>query len=118
MGTLLYSSAPAIKMEDRILRHLQAVIVAKLRRRENFAFNWDEEPGVEGDATTPEGGAHGTIWVSDATPLYFRYDGPRQNDLNRAWLNVLMVAANSTFGLRALQEPSRTDATTAETAYA
>jgi hypothetical protein len=118
MGTLLYSSAPAIDIEDRVLRHLQAVIVAKLRRRENFAFNWDQEPGIGGDAAYPDDGAHGTIWISDATPLYFRYDGPRLNGLNREWLTTLMVSANSNHGLRALQEPSRTDVTTAETAFA
>jgi hypothetical protein len=116
MGTLVYGSAPAIDIEDRTLRHLQAVMIAKLRRHENFAFNWDQEPGV-GTDTTSDDGAHGTILVSEAVQLYFRYDGPRQSQLNRVWLNELMVAANTSYGLRAVPEPARDDATTDQAAF-
>jgi hypothetical protein len=116
MGTLIYGSAPIIDIEDRLLRHLQAVIIAKLRRHENFAFNWDQEPGV-GTDTTSNDGSHGTIWLSEAVPLYFRYDGPRQTQLNRAWLNELMASANTGFGLRAVPEPAREDATTDRAAF-
>ena len=116
MGTLIYGAAPAIDIEDRTLRHLQAVMIAKLRRHENFAFNWDQEPGVGRDVMSDDG-SHGTIWVSEAVQLYFRYDGPRQSQLNRVWLNELMSAANSSFGLRAVPEPSFAEATTDRTAF-
>jgi hypothetical protein len=117
VGTLIYGATPAIDIEDRTLRHLQAVMIAKLRRHENFAFNWDQEPGVASDTTSVDG-SHGTIWISESVQLYFRYDGPRQTQLNRAWLNQLMSAANTSFGLRAVQEPAREDATTDQTAFA
>jgi hypothetical protein len=116
MGTLVYGSAPAIDIEDRTLRHLQAVMIAKLRRHENFAFNWDAEPGVGSDRMSHDG-SHGTIWVSEAVQLYFRYDGPRQSQLNRAWLNELMACANTSFGLRAVPEPTRDEATTDQVAF-
>jgi hypothetical protein len=117
LGTLIYGSAPSIEIEDRTLRHLQAVMIAKLRRHENFAFNWDQEPGV-GTDTSSEDGAHGTVWVSEAVQLYFRYDGPRNTQLNRLWLNELMISANTSFGLRAVPEPTQEETTTDQTAYA
>ena len=106
MGTLVYGSAPTINVEDRTLRHLQAVMIAKLRRHENFAFNWDQEPGVSGDAEHDRG-SHGAIWISPSSQLYFRFDGPRKNlQLNRQWLDVMMQATYSGEGLSALPEPS------------
>ncbi len=104
MGSFIYGTAPAVTIEDRTLKHLQAVIVAKLRRRENFAFSWDEEPGV-GHDESQFGGAHGSVWVNESASLYFKYDGPRGGRLNQAWLEVLMQAANTSAGLRAVPEP-------------
>jgi hypothetical protein len=106
MGFLIYGVAPAIRIEDRVLRHLQAVIIAKLRRGETFAFNWDQEPGVEGAESGDDEASHGTIWISSASQLYFRYDGSRVGQLlNRHWLEVLMKASNSASGLYAAPEP-------------
>jgi hypothetical protein len=107
LGLFIYGTAPAVTIEDRTLKHLQAVIVAKLRRRENFAFSWDEEPGVGLDQSHV-GGAHGSVWVNESASLYFKYDGPRNGRLNPAWLEVLMQAANTTNGLRAVPEPEGT----------
>jgi hypothetical protein len=104
MGSFIYGTAPAITIQDRTLKHLQAVMVAKLRRRENFAFSWDEEPGV-GQDESHVGGAHGSVWVNESASLYFKYDGPRGDKLNQAWLEVLMQAANTSGGLRAVPEP-------------
>ncbi|WP_210479286.1 hypothetical protein [Naasia sp. SYSU D00948] len=106
MGSLIYGVAPAIRIEDRVLRHLQAVIVGKLRRGESFSFNWDQEPGVGEDEATDEAAAHGTVWIGPASQLYFRYDGPRDGHvLNREWLEVLMRASNSAGGLHVVPEP-------------
>ncbi len=110
MGSLISGVAPAIRIDDRVLRHLEAVIISKLRRGESLAFHWDQEPGVRGDEAAEDGGAaHGTIWVAPTSHLYFRYDGPRnEHALNRQWLEALMQASNSTGGLRALPEPATT----------
>ena len=104
MGTLVYGAAPAISIEDRPLKHLQAVIIMKLRRDEPFAFNWDAEPGVGEDIMHPNA-AHGTIWISQASQLYFRYDGTRHDKLNPEWIDVLTKAAYSPRGLWAVPEP-------------
>jgi hypothetical protein len=105
MGALIYGIAPAIEMDDRVLRHLQVVMIQKLRRNESFAFNWDQQPGVTGD-TQHSKGTHGTIWISDASQLYFRYDGPRQKHaLNPFWVDQLMKATYKADGLSVLPEP-------------
>ena len=104
MGLLRYGVAPAITIDDRVLMHLQAVMVAKLRRREAFAFSWDQEPGVGMDVVH-ENGTRGSVWVSESSSLYFEYDGPRDGALNREWLEGLMQAANTNAGLRVLPEP-------------
>ncbi|WP_210509143.1 hypothetical protein [Naasia sp. SYSU D00057] len=105
MGSLIYGVAPAVAIEDRVLRHLQVVIMQKLRRAEAFAFNWDQEPGVDGD--TELEAEHGSVWISPGSQLYFRYDGPRQDiPLNRVWLEQLMQATYRAEGLSALPEPA------------
>jgi hypothetical protein len=107
MGSMIYGLAPAIVMDDRVLRHVQAVIVVKLRRQESFSFSWDDEPGVEGDQLGSRDVKHGSVWVSPSSLLYFSYDGPRPKEqLNGAWLDILMQAASSSSGLRALPEPA------------
>jgi hypothetical protein len=113
MGSFIYGTAPAVTIEDRTLKHLQAVIVAKLRRRESFAFSWDQEPGVGNDVTSANG-SHGSVWVSESASLYFRYDGPRGGRLNQGWLEVLMQAANTSSGLWAVPEPGSEAASAVE----
>ncbi len=104
MGRLTYGSAPAIEIEDRLLRHLQVVIISKLRRDEPFAFNWEQaRKGMDGEAGAT---SHGAIWLSRASQLYFHYDGPRSNELlNRNWLEQLTLSSNSGRGLDPLPEP-------------
>lgn len=106
MGKLIYGVAPAIEIDDRALKHVQAVSVMKLRRGESFAFSWDDEPDVGEDVAHEGNTAHGTIWVHAAASLYFSYDGPRDIVLNRDWLEALMTLANSSNGLRVVPEPS------------
>jgi hypothetical protein len=104
MGQLFYGVSPAIRIDDWALRHLQTVILTKLRRDESFSFSWDGEAGIEGDAGDP-GAAPGTIWVSRASSLYFQFDGDRSGPLNKRWLVALAEAANGSGGLRLLPEP-------------
>jgi len=106
MGSLIYGVAPAIEIEDRALRHVQAVIISKLRRDESFSFSWDNEPDVEGDTAVARGGSHGTVWISKSSSLYFSYDDASRGPLNREWLDLLSRASNSVNGLRVLPEPA------------
>jgi hypothetical protein len=108
VGALIYGVAPAIEMNDRALRHIQVVMIQKLRRNESFAFNWDAEPDVGADLAS-EDGVHGTIWISHSSQLYFRYDGPRNShQLNPGWIDLLMRATYKADGLSVIPEPETT----------
>ncbi len=61
MGWLTYGSAPPIEIEDRLLHHLQAVIITKLRRDEPFAFNWEQSrQRADGEAGARSHGRSGS----------------------------------------------------------
>lgn len=105
MGHLVYGVAPAIRINDWGLRHLQAVIVTKLRRGESFAFSWEHEPDVDGVSAAPVAAVHGAVWISQASSLYFSYDEWDSRPLNGRWLTALSEEANSNRGLRLFPEP-------------
>jgi hypothetical protein len=105
MGLMIYAVAPAIEIDDRALKHVQAVIISKLRRGESFAFSWDAEPDVGEDVAGPGSGKHGSVWISPSSLLYFSYEGSRNMPLNPAWLTLLSREANSNSGLRVVPEP-------------
>lgn len=106
MGHLIYGVAPAIEIEDWTLQHLRAVIVTKLRRDESFVFTWENESAIHGDDAIEKSGRYGSVWISKASPLYFSFDGPLKDPLNLRWLQQLADAAQSSTGLRPLEEPS------------
>ena len=98
MGSLIYGHpAIDIKLEDRVLSHLQMVFSDKLRRNEGFHFSW-----ADNELT---GGGRNIVWVHPAIPLYFRYAGGRVPSLNRTWLDDMMRAINSSAGLVLHDEP-------------
>ncbi len=99
MGKILYGDAGTeIVFDDRDMAHLQLVIGAKLRRRESFFFTWREDPsGGEGRSS---------IWIDPAIPLYFKYYGSKAPTINREWLEMLTLSANSAHGLQFMSEPS------------
>lgn len=98
MGRFIYDSAIKVDFDDRVLAHLQAAIGAKLRRGESFYFSWIDDDSI-GDGRT-------TVWISPALPLAFKYFGKRSASLNRAWVEALVMSANSTSGLHLLPEPN------------
>ena len=95
MGTLHYGSPPAsFQIDDRALAHVELVVMAKLRRRENLSFSLvDEKTSVRQ-----------AMWISPVTTLRFEYDGPMP-EINRLWLQDLVDTANSSTGLRLVPEP-------------
>lgn len=108
MGSLIYGIAPAIEIDDRALKHVQAVMIAKLRRDKSFAFSWDAEPDVGGDEKQPDdSGKHGSVWISRSSSLYFSYSSNRDMPLNPKWLDLLAREANTSRGLRVLPEPEQ-----------
>jgi hypothetical protein len=90
MGTLTYGSA-TIEFEDRLLVHLQIVIVNKLRRRESFSMSWRD--------STEVGDGRSSIWLDPSIPLYFKFDGSRIPAINQEWLERLSDSASSSTGL-------------------
>jgi hypothetical protein len=90
MGTLTYGST-VIEFEDRLLAHLQIVIVNKLRRRESFAMSWRD--------ATEVGDGRSAIWLDPSIPIYFKFDGSRVPAINREWLERLAESAASSTGL-------------------
>ncbi|RDV43876.1 ATP-dependent DNA ligase [Leifsonia sp. ku-ls] len=96
MGYLVYDSSTVIAFDDRVLAHLEVVIVSKLRRKESFALSW-REPADNGDGRT-------TIWIDPSIPLRFRFSGSRPPTLDRDWVERLAAAAASSSGLIAVDE--------------
>ncbi len=98
MGYLLYGRpAEEIEIDDRALAHVKIVMLAKLRRGESFAFSFEHDAS--------EGLGRSTIWMNPAIPLRFKFLGSRQPAINRDWLDLLVVSANSVDGLRLIPEP-------------
>jgi hypothetical protein len=87
-----------VEIEDRVLAHLQIVVVAKLRRNEGFMLTWTDEPAV--------GDGRSSIWLHQSIPLYFKYDSSAQPHINREWLEALTISASSAAGLRIVEEPA------------
>src|SRR3954447_23721352 len=73
----MYDSSTQIAFEDRVLAHVEFVVVSKLRRKESFALSW-RESAENGDGRT-------SIWIDPSIPLRFRYSGSRPPALDRDW---------------------------------
>ncbi|MDQ1569998.1 MAG: hypothetical protein QOF79_672 [Actinomycetota bacterium] len=105
MGLMTYGdSRIEIAFDDRSLAHLQAVIGLKLRRNESMFLSWTDDPAL--------GDGRSSIWLSREIPLHFSFDGPADEPLNRAWLEILTRSANSPTGLQLIEEPHTDDVPT------
>jgi hypothetical protein len=90
MGSLKYGDA-YIELEDRLLAHVQIVIVQKLMRKESFAMSWME---------SDEGGTgRCSVWLDPRIPLYFRFDGSRVPAIDDEWVRRLRRSADGPTGL-------------------
>lgn len=98
MGTLQYDGV-LVEFEDRLLAHLQIVIVQKIRRGESFLMSWRDAPET--------GDGHSAIWVHPAQNLYFKFSGSKTPSINQDWLEQLTLSANSTRGLLVMREGSQ-----------
>jgi hypothetical protein len=104
MGKLLYGTPPTEHdIEDRLLAHLQIVIVNKFRRGESFAFTIP--------ASAQAGTGRQTLWLNPSIPVQFAFHGSRMPAMNPAWVQELMNEANSGRGLSTVPEPHQRDLT-------
>lgn len=97
MGKFIYGSTMTVEFDDRVLAHLQIVIGAKLRRGESFYFSWRDDARA-GDGQT-------TLWVHPTMQIGYKYYGGHHASINNAWVEALMLTANSPGGLRLSPEP-------------
>ena len=107
MGKFIYDGNIKVDFEDRLLAHLQAVIMAKVRRGESFPFTWKD------DIST--GGGRTTVYIHPNVSMVFKYHGSRNPQLSNTWLHALTYNANSGGGLYVVPAPD--DSTVRETPH-
>jgi len=90
MGTLKYDGV-TVEFDDRLLAHLEIVIVQKLRRQEAFLMTWQDDEGLAG-------GRSG-IWLHPSANMFFHFTGKEKVAIDHDWLMKLMASANSAMGL-------------------
>jgi len=95
MGTLTYDGL-VVHIDDRVLSHVQIVVVQKLRRGESFLMSWRDSDTV--------GDGRSSIWLSDSIPLYFKFSGGHTPLINRDWIEQLSRSADSSRGLVIMSE--------------
>ena len=98
MGTLIHGPLQ-VEMDDRVLIHLETVIVNKFRRGESFLLTW-------WDRGSPEGGRR-ALWLAPRHPVYFSYVDDRVAGLDDDWIRRLLSAANTPRGLVLTDENGR-----------
>ena len=102
MGKFTYGPASLeVGFEDRLLAHIRAVIVTKLRRAECFLFTWEDVSGPEP--------VQQSLWMHPAIGIRFEVDSAAATPLNKAWLHRLSLTANSEAGLTLCTEPEPPD---------
>lgn len=90
MGSLTYDGM-TIEFDDRVLAHLQIVIVQKLRRGESFLMSWRD--------SLNSGDGRAAIWIAPTIPLYFKFLGSKVPTIDKDWLHELGKSAESSTGL-------------------
>lgn len=98
MGRLMYGTPPTeLDVDDRVLAHIQVIILNKFRRNESFAFHLDAQP--------ERGIGRQSLWLHPSIPLQFSFYGSRMPALNPEWLRLLADEANTGRGLHICPEP-------------
>jgi hypothetical protein len=98
VGSITYDGA-RIDFEDRLLNHLQIVIVQQFRRKESFTMSWLDPISV--------GDGRSSIWLHPDGDIYFKFAGSRLPTINQAWLDTLSESARSSRGLVVTREDGR-----------
>jgi len=95
MGVLRYDGAQ-VEFGDRLLTHLQVVVVQKFRRAEAFPMSWLKSTGI--------GSGRSSVWMSPQLPVRFDFLGSRVPEMNRAWIDRMLESAGSARGLIVVNE--------------
>lgn len=81
----------AVDFEDRLLSHLQIVIVQRFRRNESLVVSWMDSLAV--------GDGRSSLWMTPTLPVYFKFAGSKVPTIDTAWLQRLSESAASSTGL-------------------
>jgi hypothetical protein len=90
VGTLRYDGRE-IEFDDRLLTHLQVVIIQKFRRGESFAMSWARSLAL--------GSGRSSAWMVPSLPVVFIFTTTRVPAIDRDWLQALSESAGSSQGL-------------------
>lgn len=90
MGTMVHGSI-AVDFEDRLLAHLQIVIVQRFRRNEPLVMSWLDSLAI--------GDGRSSLWMTPTLPVYFKFAGSKVPTIDPQWLNRLSESAASSTGL-------------------
>jgi hypothetical protein len=92
MGTLFYGATRTpIRIDDRLLAHLRAVITAKMRRDEPFLISWTDSAEV--------GHGRSSVWVHPGCDLHYKFDGGTSPTLDAELLDRLNVESLQARGI-------------------
>lgn len=90
MGTMAHGNI-SVEFEDRLLSHLQIVIVQRFRRNESLVISWLDSQAV--------GDGRSSMWMTPTQPVYFKFAGSRVPSIDREWIDLLNESAASSTGL-------------------
>lgn len=94
MGRIIYSdNKSSVEVDDRLLAHLQIVVMNKLRRGESFMMTFPH---------TASG--HVCWWLAPAVPVMFHFYGTHTPRLSRDLVDRLMAEASSPDGVHVAAE--------------
>jgi hypothetical protein len=92
MGTLFYGGdRTPVRIDDRILAHLRAVVTAKMRRGEGFLLSWTDSITI--------GDGRSSVWVHAGCDLHYKFDGSQQAKLDPKLLEQLNVESIQARGI-------------------
>lgn len=92
MGDLYYGAARTrVRLDDRILFHLVAVVTSKLRRGESFLVSWHDSESI--------GDGRSSVWMHPNVDLHYKFDGGRPAQIDRDLMERMLAGANSAHGL-------------------
>jgi hypothetical protein len=84
LGTLFYGAARTpIRIDDRILAHLKAVVTAKMRRGEGFLISWTDSAEV--------GHGRSSVWVHPTCDMHYKFDGGAAPKLDPSLLEAMNI---------------------------
>lgn len=90
MGAMLYAGV-TLEFDDRLLTHLQIVIMQKFRRGEAFSMSWANDVSM--------GSGRGSLWLTPTMPVVFTFHGSRVPSVDQLWIDRLNESALSPRGL-------------------